>query len=160
MGQRPSKATSLKVLEGNRGKRPLPDSEPKPNPKAPKCPAWLDSTAKSTWKSLAPKLVRIGLLTEIDGPMFALMCQQYSRMVAIGKFINKENTSLIQEVQKPDPDGGIRYEYKQGPYPIMEKQYAPIFRMFAKEFGLTPVGRAGLAIKSDKTDDDGADLLS
>ena len=43
---RKSKPTAVKVLEGNPGKRSLNTGEPKPEKKAPRCPAWLEDEAK------------------------------------------------------------------------------------------------------------------
>ena len=43
-GRKP-KPTALKVLEGNPGKRPLNENEPKPERKAPECPSWLEPEA-------------------------------------------------------------------------------------------------------------------
>jgi P27 family predicted phage terminase small subunit len=151
------KPTALKVIEGNPGKRKLPENEPKPYPKAPPMPEGLDEGAQETYKTLASKLVKIGLLTEIDGDMLASLCQLQSRLVAIRKYINENNASLVAEVHKPDPDGGMRIEYKPSPYVVMEKQYMEIFRHHANEFGLTPRGRVGLSVGS--AEDDGDDLI-
>lgn len=38
--------TQLKVLNGNPGKRPLNQNEPKPKPVMPECPSWLNGYAK------------------------------------------------------------------------------------------------------------------
>ena len=154
------KPTKLKIIEGNPGKRPLPENEPKPRPKAPSIAEGLDDNAREMWEFLAPKLEKMGLLTEIDGDSFANLCQLRSRLVAIRKFINEENRSLVQEVHKPDPDGGMRKEYKPSPYVVMEKQYMEIFRHHASEFGLSPRGRVGLSVGSANDDDKGYDLLS
>ena len=158
MGQKPTKPTKLKVLEGNRGKRELPKNEPNPRPVAPKCPNDIDRDAKKVWRRLAPKLEKMGLLTETDGDMFATLCQMRSRLVAIHNFIKSQNQSLVQETQKPAPDGGIMTEYKPSPYVVMEKQYYQIFRMYAGEFGLSPRGRVGLSVGAGDSDD-GEDLI-
>ena len=50
-GGRPPKPTYLKVLEGNPGKRPLNENEPKPKPSAPKCPAWLSPVCQRQLKN-------------------------------------------------------------------------------------------------------------
>ena len=154
-----TKPIPLKVLEGNRGKRVLPENEPKPRPKAPECPDDIDDEARGVWKQLAPVLEKLGLLTETDGAGFAHLCQIRARIMAIHRFIRDNNASLVQEVHKPDPDGGMRCEYKPSPYVVMEKQYYQLFRLYASDYGLTPRGRVGLTVGVDK-DDDGEDLLS
>src|SRR5437879_3919457 len=61
------KPTSLVVLEGNRGRRPINDREPKPRAVRPKCPAYLDEAGQKEWKRLIPILTRMRILTEADG---------------------------------------------------------------------------------------------
>jgi len=160
MAKRAYKPTKLKVLEGNRGRRPLPEKEPVPSPVLPPCPDDLDDDAKSTWGRLAPIVCKLGLLTEPDGDNFAIVCQIRSRLRAIHQYIKKENPSLVQETQKADPDGGVRVEYKPSPYVVMEKQYYQLFRLAAAEFGLSPRSRVGLSVGKDSDSDEMADLLS
>ena len=69
-GRKP-KPTAVKVLEGNPGKRGLNAGEPKPEKKAPRCPAWLEAEAKKEWKRMAKQMERLGILTEIDMAAFA-----------------------------------------------------------------------------------------
>jgi len=132
--------------------------EPKPRPLAPGCPDDIDDEAQGVWKRLAPKLERMGLLCETDGDAFANLCQIRARLIVIHKFIKEQNASLVQEIERPSPDGGVKYELKASPYVVMEKQYYQLFRMYATEFGLTPRGRVGLSVGAQE--DDGDDLLS
>lgn len=160
MSQRPYKPTALRALEGGRSHslpKPGNEAEVKPSPIAPPIPSDIDTQAKKVWGRLAPKLVRLGLLTETDGDAFANLCQIRSRLVSIYKFIKKENRSLVQESEKPSPDGGVFYEYKPSPYIIMEKQYLDLFRKYASEFGLTPRARVGLTVGTKEGEGD--DLL-
>ena len=73
-GRKP-KPTAIKELEGNPGKRPLNDAEPKPAKKAPPCPKWLEPEAKKEWRRLSKQLEQIGVLTEVDQAAFASYCQ-------------------------------------------------------------------------------------
>jgi P27 family predicted phage terminase small subunit len=157
MSGRP-KPTNLKIIEGNRGKRPLPENEPKPVPKAPKCPSDIDPGAKRVWKRLAPMLERIGLLTEADGDVFACLCQVRSRLEHINRRMRKANTA-IRKYQKSGQAEKLNDANKEQAFLMKEERlYAAQFRLVASDFGLTPRGRAGLSIKSD--DDDGDDLLT
>ena len=76
-GRKPT-PTAIKVLEGNPGKRPLNDREPKPAKKAPSCPKWLETDAKREWRRLSHKLEQLGILTEADMSVFASYCQAYA----------------------------------------------------------------------------------
>jgi P27 family predicted phage terminase small subunit len=153
------KPTALKVLEGNRGKRPLPENEPKPKSIAPEVESDIDTQAKKIWKKLSPLVEKLGLLTEIDGDAFAILCQIRSRLVSIHKFIKKENKSLVQQNERPAPDGGVYYEYKPSAYVNLEIKYYDLFRKYASDFGLSPRGRTGLQVGITKKDD-GDDLLT
>jgi len=46
----PPTPTSLKILKGNPGKRPLNKKEPKPKLEIPTCPAHLCPEGKGEWK--------------------------------------------------------------------------------------------------------------
>ena len=72
---------SLKILEGNPGKRPIRGNEPQPPRSQPTCPAHLSPTAKAEWKRLAQSLNKIGLLTQVDRAALAAYCQSYGRWV-------------------------------------------------------------------------------
>jgi len=149
MGKRASKCTQLKVLQGNRSKAPLPKREPKPKPKAPKPPTDIDATAAKYWKQLAPKLERLGLLTEADADMFAAFCQVRSRLDRIHRELKKKGTKLV---------AGKKVA-RQNPLMVAERQYLSLLRYYAGEFGLSPRGRVGLQVGTDDDDDGLGELL-
>jgi phage terminase small subunit len=112
------KPSALKVLQGtDRPDRANP-AEPKPRRTAPTCPMWLEKEARREWRKLAPELVRIGLLTAVDGPAFAAFCQTFARY---------QQAELAGDLAK------IRV-------------YLPLLRPLLTEFGLTPAARARLAV--------------
>ena len=154
------KPTKLKVLDGNPGRRELPKDEPKPRPSAPACAKDIDKEARKVWKRMAPMLERLGLLTEADGDMFAILCQIRSRLVAInGELDQKSDESLLIQLKVTiDGSGQEHTEYKPSPWVVMEKQYMLLFRSYATEFGLSPRGRAGLSINSSNGNDALRDL--
>lgn len=76
MAGRPPKPTTLKVLEGNAGKRKLdPELEPQPDP-CEGMPAWLAKYPElvAEWNRHAPRLLALGLLTEVDDSALAALC--------------------------------------------------------------------------------------
>ncbi len=77
-GPRP-KPTALRVLEGNKGKRALPQSEPVPPPDMPSCPDYLNNYARGEWNRIAESLYLMGTLAKIDQTMLAAYCIAYSR---------------------------------------------------------------------------------
>jgi P27 family predicted phage terminase small subunit len=74
----PPKPNKLKVIEGNRGKKPLNTKEPQPRPVADKRPYWLRGQAKRFWSKYVPVLTRLGLFTEVDGTAMALLAETYA----------------------------------------------------------------------------------
>ena len=69
------KPTNVRRLEGNPGKRPLNDQEPEFSADGVDPPVWLTGDALAEWERTAPELVRAGVLTVVDVPLFAAYCQ-------------------------------------------------------------------------------------
>jgi phage terminase small subunit len=76
-GRKP-KPTSLKVLQGNPGKRPLNENEPKPPPRLPRSPEHLSEEAKKEWRRAGKFLFQLGLVSDIDRAAFAAYCQAWA----------------------------------------------------------------------------------
>lgn len=149
---RPKKPTTLKVLEGNPGKRPLPKNEPKPFPVAPKCPSWLHKYAKQEWKKLATKLEDMGLLTEIDGTTLAAYCQAYARWREAEEFMTKINNTVFKT-----PSGYLQ----QLPQVAIAQKYMALMSTYLAKFGLSPADRAGMVSPvAEKKSDNISRLLS
>jgi P27 family predicted phage terminase small subunit len=124
--------TAIKVLEGNPGKRELNTKEPKPERKAPKCPAWLDTEAKKEWRRVAKQLEMLGVLTEVDMAAFAGYCQAYARWKEAEEFITKHGTIV------KTPSG----YWQQVPQVSISQTYLKIMSRFCEQFGLTPSSRS------------------
>lgn len=141
--------TSIKVLEGNPGKRPLNANEPKPNKKAPRCPSWLEDEAKKEWKRLARQMEQLGVLTEIDMAAFAGYCQAYARWKEAEEFITKHGTIV------KTPSG----YWQQVPQVSIAQTYLKIMNRFCEQFGLTPSSRSRIAVGTDDKESDEMELL-
>lgn len=150
-GRKP-KPTALKILEGNPGKRPLNEYEPKPDKKAPKCPAWLDKEAKKEWRRMSSQLEVIGVLTEVDMAAFAGYCQAYARWKEAEEFITKHGTIV------KTPSG----YWQQVPQVSIAQTYLKIMNKFCEEFGLTPSARSRITAGSGtvESSDPMEDILS
>lgn len=131
---RKSKPTELKVLEGNPGNRPINIDEPKPEPQIPERPKWLKGEAKKEWDRIAPKLDKLGLLTNVDTAALAGYCQAYARWVEAETFINKHGMVF------QTPSGYIQ----QVPHVAIAQKYLVIMSGFLGKFGLSPADRVGL----------------
>lgn len=138
-GRKPT-PTAIKELEGNPGKRPLNEKEPKPKKKAPPCPKWLDEEAKREWRRLAKKMEAIGVLTEVDMAAFAGYCQAYARWKEAEEFITQHG-SIVKT-----PSG----YWQQVPQVSIAQTYLKIMNKFAEQFGLTPASRSRIIADSDR----------
>ena len=130
-GRKPT-PTAIKELEGNPGKRPLNDAEPRPQKKAPACPKWLDAEAKKEWRRLAKTMEAMGVLTEVDMAAFAGYCQAYARWKQAEERIT--DRGLVMRT----PSGYAQ----QVPYISIAQQYLRLMNQFAEQFGLTPAARS------------------
>lgn len=149
-GRKP-KPTAVKVLEGNPGKRSLNTGEPKPEKKAPRCPAWLEDEAKKEWKRMCKQLEQLGILTEIDMAAFAGYCQAYARWKEAEEFITQHG-SIVKT-----PSG----YWQQVPQVSIAQTYNKIMTKIAAEFGLTPSSRSRIIAGEGErsTEDPMEDLL-
>ncbi|SCY25705.1 phage terminase small subunit P27 family [Alkaliphilus peptidifermentans] len=134
-GRKP-KPTALKILEGNPGKRPLNEKEPKPEKKAPRCPSWLEPEAKKEWRRMSKILEELGVLTEVDMTAFAGYCQAYSRWKEAEEFLSKHGTIF------KTPSGYIQ----QVPQVSIAQTYLKVMKDFCSEFGLTPASRSRIRV--------------
>ena len=137
-GRKPT-PTAIKELEGNPGKRPLNDAEPKPQKKAPACPKWLDADAKKEWRRLAKTMEAMGVLTEVDMAAFAGYCQAYARWKQAEERIT--DRGLVMRT----PSGYAQ----QVPYISIAQQYLRLMNQFAEQFGLTPAARSRIIAGSE-----------
>jgi len=116
--------------EGNPSKRPMKGKSPKPRG-IPTCPPWLPQEAKREWKRVAPELIRLGIITNLDQSTLAGYCIVYSQW------------RKAQEVLR---DQGMVYVTQRGqlkPRPEIEiaRLSGDMMKVFASELGMTPLSR-------------------
>lgn len=153
-GRKPT-PTNLKLLNGNPGKRPLPENEPKPEPIAPGCPEWLCDTAKQEWNRVSGQLERLGLLTEIDMASLVGYCESYAQYRRAMEFIHKQGETIEIE----DEDGNLKYVQQVPQVSIANKALANI-KALAAEFGMTPSARGRIEVPGLKDDDEMESMLT
>jgi P27 family predicted phage terminase small subunit len=130
-GRKP-KPTTLKLLEGNPGKRPLNHHEPQPASDKPTCPSHLSGEARKEWNRISKDLHQAGLLTRIDKTALAIYCQAWQRWVEA-----EENLKKVGPVVK-SPSG----------YPVLNPFWSVANKAMSQmqkalvEFGMTPSSRS------------------
>jgi P27 family predicted phage terminase small subunit len=156
VGRRPT-PTSLKLLKGNPGKRPLNKKEPKPPPGAPGCPTWLSLEAKAEWRRVVPIMDKLGLLSKVDRAALATYCESWATFVYAQRLVHKHGI-VIRVVDEVTADGmTIITKTAKNPAIQVARDAADKVRQFGTEFGLTPSARTRLEIP--EADDGDVDSL-
>lgn len=133
------KPTALRVIEGNRSRRPLPQKEPKPRLGLPPAPAHLDARAIAEWNRITPELHAIGVLSVIDGAVLAAYCMAYSRWAEAEEAIArmKARDQLTGALMIKTSNGNAI----QNPLVGTANKAMLLMCRFAIEYGLTPSSR-------------------
>ena len=144
MGRRgpPPEPTSLRLLKGNPGRRPINGHEPKPakaRKGARRVPSSLPPAGKALWHKLVPELERLNLLTKIDDATLHGACLSYARALEAGALVKKQGLTIIT-------DKGFVIQH---PAVSIERNSWAAWLRFATQFGLTPSARSSIHIKPD-----------
>src|SRR5579859_5538253 len=94
-GRRPL-PTAIKVLTGNPGHRPLNEDEPKPAIEMPEMPKSLSRAARREWHYITRALLKVGLLSGMDGKALAAYCEAYAEWEQACRDVRKWG-QLIEE---------------------------------------------------------------
>ena len=136
--------TSLKLLRGNPGHRPLNQEEPRPPARLPQAPAHLSEPAKREWRRAGRMLLRLGLVTEIDRSALALYCQAWGRWVEAEDALKRHGVMFRSPAGFPMPS----------PYLAVANKAMEQMRSMLSEFGMTPASRTRVhAIPEDEEDE-------
>jgi P27 family predicted phage terminase small subunit len=133
-GRRP-KPTRLKVLTGNPGKRPLNETEPRPEPAVPECPPELGEVARREWDRLARELGPLRITTNLDRGALAAYCGAYALWAEAMEAIQKYGSMIKSPSGFP----------VQSPYLAVANRQTEIMMRVASEFGFTPASRSRIS---------------
>jgi P27 family predicted phage terminase small subunit len=136
-GRRP-KATRIKFLTGNPGKRPLNKNEPRPEPALPECPPELGPSAQREWNRLVIELSKLNLITNLDRAALASYCGAYALWAEATEAIQKFGTMVKSPSGYP----------MQSPYISIANRQAELMMRIASEFGFTPASRSRISVPS------------
>ena len=148
MGQRGpiAKPTELKLLEGNRGHRPIDlTSMFRPEVGAPSLPRDISREGRKAWRRLVPELVRYNLLSKIDSDALEDLCETIGLLKVLRRSLNARQELLLADGK--DPAGAIEAETPNGMriqspiYQALNREREKL-RSWLAEFGLTPAQRA------------------
>ena len=147
-GRKP-KPTHLKLLQGNPGKRALNTNEPQPPVEMPVAPDHLNDVARAEWKRMGERLLRLGLLTVIDGAAFSAYCVIYSRWIEAEEALKKTGAVVRSPSGYP----------MLSPYYTIANQSLQQMRAYMTEFGMTPSSRSRISLGNAESNDPMEDFL-
>ena len=139
------KPVELKLLEGNRGNRPLDVTGLfRPEVGVPDAPKWLTKEAKSAWRRLSAELVRYNLLSKVDRDAFAMLCQTIGRLELIERAIAGRMAASVaagrdatDALLASTPNG---LQVQAAIYQVLNREQAKAHQLLAS-FGLRPDAR-------------------
>jgi len=138
---RKAKPTSLKLLQGNAGKRAINADEPQGNElkAVPQPPDWLADYAKEAWRKLAPWLVGAKILTASDLHNLEAFCSAYNRWRLAEEDIATRGIVVA----------GMNSDIKN-PACTAANEALKQMSTYGSSLGLDPASRANLAVPGAK----------
>jgi P27 family predicted phage terminase small subunit len=136
---------NVRMLTGNRGKRSAGNNAGVVSPaiEIPDCPTHLSAEAKKEWKRVAPVLLKIRIITQLDRAALAAYCQAYARWVEAEQRIKELNDAG----KKNGTKGAGLYDLTPNGFKqmsvwlqISNRATEQMHRWIA-EFGMTPANR-------------------
>lgn len=139
------KPAELKLLEGNRGHRPVNlDQLFRPEVGMPDVPRWLSKEARKAWRRLAEELLRYNLLSKVDRDSFAMLCQTIGRLEIVERSIAGKQAKLLADGGDPadalmdTTPNGLRVQ--SALYQVLNREQDKLHRLL-ESFGLRPDAR-------------------
>ncbi|MBS1026053.1 phage terminase small subunit P27 family [Gluconobacter cerinus] len=128
----------LRVVNGNAGKRPLPEDGFRLSSERADAPEHLDDTAQDAWNRLMPELVGVGSFTSLDHDALAQYCQVYSR------WRRAEDALKSAEEDTYETHGKQGKMLRARPEVAIIAECIRLMRSIGSEFGFSPVARLRL----------------
>ena len=145
-----AKPAELKVLEGNRGKRPLAvnlDSTFRPEAGMPTVPKGLSLGARKVWKRLGTELLRYNLISVVYSDIFEELCETVADVKELRHSMRARQALLRSQGKDPmeafevvSPNG-LPMQHPR--YQILKSERQMMLSLLAK-FGLSPAEQANV----------------
>ncbi|MBV8971766.1 MAG: phage terminase small subunit P27 family [Sphingomonadaceae bacterium] len=144
MGRRgpPPRPTRLKLLQGETRPSRIGSPEPQPREHPPEAPTWLAVEARAVWDRTVAELDAMGMAFAADADALAVYCNAVVNHARAQQVLDRSGV-LVKGA-----DGGI----VRNPANTVVNHNAAVIARFAREFGLTPSARVGLAGEAEPED--------
>ncbi len=145
----PRKPTSLKLVQGNPGKRALSKKEPQPSRGIPGCPDWLSPRAKEAWAKFGAELDEMAVLTLADRGVMELIVVTYDEW----RTAIEDCERLGERTYETTTEGGGRM-FRTYPEFAAAADAGKRLRGLLTDCGLTPSARSKVQTRPGAEDDD------
>lgn len=125
----PPKPTVIRIREGNRGHRPMPEHEPKESLCRPEPPPNMSQAALSYWPRIVEDLFSLGVMTASRALAVADLCENQARLTQI----RNEIASAKAKLTTKGPHGA-----QLNPLLKAEVEFRKLLWVQLREFGMTP----------------------
>ena len=132
-GRRP-KPAALKILQGNAGKRPIPE-EFHGDKSLPEPPKDLSAGAKKEFLRISKLLTKAGILDQLDVVSLSNYCKIYDRMIKAEKDLKRNGSVMTDKYGAP----------VISPYFKVVSQCLEQLKFYFSSFGMTPSDRAKMS---------------
>lgn len=141
MGKRgPAKTPTALLKKRGSWRAKKRKKEPKPDPKRPACPQWLNASARRMWWEIVPQLHKMGVVGKTDRSLLAVLCQTWAQWRRLQEFVDKEGGYY----ERRNDDGQITDARELPQVGRLGKLSDRLLKLF-REVGMTPSGRADFA---------------
>lgn len=137
-GRKP-KPTRIKQLNGNPGKRPLNENEPKPQGELSTPPSFLSPAAVTIWNEALTEAPP-GLLTSVDSSVLANYCTWRATF----------EQAATEMLQRGSVSASIRGERKVAPEVMVMHKASTNMMRACTEMGFTPSSRGRMHVEAPK----------
>jgi P27 family predicted phage terminase small subunit len=140
MAGRNPKPTALKLLQGNPGRRPINQSEPRPDAGTPDMPEGLSDAAEAEWQRILPILAKMRVLTVADSSTIAGYCQSRADWLEAQAEIALYGITVAEPIVSRAGDV-LGERRKKNPAVTVASDAKKMMRAFASDLGLSPASR-------------------
>lgn len=137
MGRTPT-PTSLKVIRGNPGQRPINAAEPKPPPADITPPHGLSEEGLAIWNEMAPILLRMGVFTQADRILLTRYCLLQEQFAHVVRHVRENGMTQITQTgySQLTAEGAL---FKTLPAELLKIE---------QQFGMTPASRSAIKVSN------------
>jgi phage terminase small subunit len=138
------KPTRIRILEGNRARRPLPANEPQYAPAVPRRPSGMSAGARKIWNTLVREMAESGVLRTVDALALMQLCEDQAMLDTLRKGLDEMTREISAKAKekKMDLPGGALIQLSRT---IEGRRTLATIRELSgqiivqrREFGLTP----------------------